>query len=131
MVHESSETFLSKPVGIVHSQLHEKHFLYIGLEDGCLIRQEVKIRSSTSEMIFGSKQTIEGNGNSIDRIMSQGDHLLLHHSSGLVSLWSNKGSEICQYDKKSNAVFMTNEPISSTTENDSKLILARTDIEIK
>ena len=72
-VYESSDVFLSKPVGIELVKLREKHFLYVALEDGSLIRQEVKLNSKpnvTSILAFGSKQNIEGNGKKPQSILS-------------------------------------------------------------
>eukprot|EP00092_Neocalanus_flemingeri_P080292 GFUD01100134.1.p1 GENE.GFUD01100134.1~~GFUD01100134.1.p1 ORF type:complete len:2596 (+),score=710.97 GFUD01100134.1:181-7968(+) len=132
-VYESSDVFLSKPAGIELIKLRDKSFLYVALEDGTLIKQEVKLKpgpSETSSLVFGSKQNIEGNGNGIVKMYSEDEFIILEHLRGLVSLWSTKGSEMCQYDKKSTATFFTNQSIMGKDDKFPKLFLANTDMEI-
>ena len=132
-VYESSNVFLSKPAGIELVKLRDKYILYIALEDGSLIKQEVKFKTKTldvSSLLFGSNQTLEGNGNGIVKMSSSEEYLIIEHSRGLVSLWSIKGSEICHYDRKSSATFFTNQAILGKDKKFPKLLLASTDLEI-
>ena len=132
-IYESSDVFLSKPVGIELVQLRDKYFIFVALEDGSLVRQEVKSRpkeSGYNNITFGSKQTIEGNGYACVKMYSNGEYLVMEHSGGLVSLWSIKGSEICQYNKKSTATLFTSKPIMGKDEKKQKLLLASADLEI-
>ena len=110
-----------------------KRFIFTALEDGSLVRQEVKTKPKASEydsITFGSKQTIEGNGNATVKMYSVDEYLVMEHSGGLVSLWSIKGSEICQYNKKSTATLFTSRQIMGQDDKNQKLILASADLEI-
>jgi len=130
-IYESSDVFLSKPAGIELVKLREKYFIFVALEDGSLVRQEMKPKASGySNVAFGSKQTIEGNGNAIIKMYSTDEYLVIEHSGGIVSLWSTKGSEICQYNKKSTASLFTSQPVLNKDDKNHKLILASTNLEI-
>ena len=124
-LYESSDVFLSKPAGIELVKLRDKYFTFVALEDGSLIRQEVKTKpksSGYSSLAFGPKQTIEGNGNGIVKMYSNDEYLIIEHTGGLASLWSTKGSEICQYSKKSTATLFTSEPIMGKDDKIQKLL---------
>ena len=113
---QTEETFLSNPVGVTMFKARQKIFLCVAFADGSLARIECKEGGQLS-----SPHMMEGNGQGVVRMSHQAGNILLHHTNGLVSLWTESGSEICWYDQRSTAALLT---------QDSHLVLANTNLTV-
>ena len=116
LVDESKEPFLSSPVGIsLHSS---KPVLLMASDDGSLA-----IVKSTDG--FTDSKLLEGNGHGIKKINHCANLILVHHTDGLVSLWTENGSEISQYNQRYSASLL-----SHNTSGQLDLHLANNNIEV-
>ena len=93
-----------RPVGLVATKVKTSPMVWVGLEDGRLVRVEVTLSGEWTE--FGSPQCKEGSGQGALRLTGEGDFLLLEQTGGLVSLWSSRGAEVCRYERSSTAALL-------------------------
>ena len=113
---ESREPFLSSPVGIsLHSS---KPVLLVAFDDGTL----ATVKASDG---FIDSKLLEGNGHGIQKMNHYASLILVHHTDGLVSLWTENGSEISQYSQRYSASLL-----SSNSSGQLGLYLANNNIEI-
>ena len=116
MVDESKEPFLSLPVGIsLHSS---KPLLIVAFDDGTF----ATVKATDS---FIDSKLLEGNGHGIKKMDHFANLILVHHTDGLVSLWTENGSEISQYSQRYSASLLCNHSVGKLG-----LFLANNNIEI-
>ena len=113
-----------KPIGVVHTTTKfQKESLFIAFADGSLARivfAEEKNDLSTNVKYF------EGNGHGIASVSHHEECILVLHTDGIVSLWSEACSEIGQYDQRSTSAILHR----SRSNESVRLLMARTNIEI-
>jgi len=93
---------LSHPViGSQFITLRSKNFFFVVLEDGSFVKYGDGVSG------FEKVHVQKGNGRSTMKVTCQGETMALLQVGGLVSLWSAKGSQICQYEQRSSCILFT------------------------
>ena len=100
-VEGESEVFLGRPVGVVSVAVREKIWLWVGLEDGALVRQEVLGR--------GWQEVAGSRGRALLRLSAAGGAVLCEEAGGEVSLWSGRGSQLGDWERRSSAAMLWGE----------------------
>ena len=98
--------FTSKPIGVVLLKSREKVWLWLGMEDGTLVRHEVL---GTDPLTLGPRLEVATARQGLVRVSGAGNTLLAEHNGGQVSLWSVKGSEVGRWNKQSTAAVIWGE----------------------
>ena len=99
----STNILLGKPIGVVLLKSREKVWLWVGMEDGTLVKHEVL---STDPLTLGPRQEVATAQQGLLRVSGAGNTLLAEHNGGQVSLWSVKGSEVGRWSKQSTAAVL-------------------------
>ena len=118
--HSESEAFSSKPVGVALTKQRHRDVLLVVFEDGTL----ALVQMGPSFQSFSSPVMVAGNGHGVRRMTRSGDCLVMVHTDGPVSLWSQSGSEISQYSQGYSAALLTQSGPRK------ELVLARTDLQL-
>ena len=114
----ASGILMSKPIGLVLLKSREKVWLWIGMEDGSLVRHELL---GTESITLGPRLEVATTRQGLVRISGAGNTLLAEHTGGQVSLWSVKGSEVGRWSKQSTAAVIWGEG------EDQRLVLGGSD----
>ena len=115
-----SSPFTSKPVGVALTKQRHRDVLLVAFEDGTL----ALVQMGKDFLSFSSPVLVGGNGHGVKRMTSSGDYLLMVHTDGPVSLWSQSGCEISQYSQGFSAALLSEAGESAV------LVLARTDLQL-
>ena len=102
----AASLFTSKPIGVALLKSREKVWLWLGMEDGTLVRHEVL---GTDSVTLGPRLEVATARQGLVRVSGAGNTLLAEHNGGQVSLWSVKGSEVGQWSKQSTAAVIWGE----------------------
>ena len=108
-VEDGGGVYLNRPVGVVCVPLREKMWLWVGLEDGGLVRQEVKEAVAGEPLKLGPRQEVEAGGRGLLGLSQTGGLVMGQQARGMVALWSAKGSRVGEWSRRSTAALLCKE----------------------